>query len=402
MGNYADTHGLKSNHDGSQQHCAGVPGRDRDRENSGSTKAMTTRSVRLFPDDSASFTSGATSFQGTSQLKGKLPIPRLTSLEISSEKGRVSRACENCRQQKTKCSGDRPSCRQCEANGLHCLYSCRKREKIEQRLKILEAEVQTLRTLLFELYPGLDASSTQHVHQILEKFPNLSGICPATTSLSKASEYMWSTSNVSTEDFNSDNLQRLGFTGQHSEVSWLHRLRCVVEQRGAGLFTSPSSTQDSLPFISFYQDTTNIGILENIDWIGRPSQSTASELLETYFGKFHDSFPIVGKVPFQAQYRVFYSRADVRPGKQWLAVLNLVFAIATTHLSHIGHRVSSNETHVEFFSRAWKLCMDKDSLRNHPNLQQVQVEGLSAFYLLTRGQINRWVLLIVENLRRRN
>lgn len=174
---------------------------------------------------------------------------------------------------------------------------------------------------------------------------------------------MWSTSNVSTEDFNSDNLQRLGFTGQHSEVSWLHRLRCVVEQRGAGLFTSPSSTQDSLPFISFYQDTTNIGILEKIDWIGRPSQSTASELLETYFGKFHGSFPIIGKVPIQAQYRVFSSRADVRPGKQWLAVLNLVFAIATTHLSHIGHHVSSNETHVEFFSRAWKLCMNKDSLR---------------------------------------
>jgi hypothetical protein len=51
-----------------------------------------------------------------------------------------------------------------------------------------------------------------------------------------------------------------------------------------------------------------------------------------------------------------------------------------------------------FFSRAWRLCMDKDALRNHPNLQQVQVEGLSAFYLLTCGQVNRCALLFLLRL----
>lgn len=40
---------------------------------------------------------------------------------------------------------------------------------LNRRLKDLEAEVQTMKTLLFELYPGLDASSTQHIRQTLHK-----------------------------------------------------------------------------------------------------------------------------------------------------------------------------------------------------------------------------------------
>lgn len=132
MDNRTDTHSLKSTRVIPPQHCAGVLGWASDREDSGSTETMTAGPVRMFPDDSISPARGAPSFQRTSQPKRKLPIPRLAPLEISRERGRVSRACENCRQQKTKCSGHRPSCRQCEASGLHCLYSCRKREKIEQ------------------------------------------------------------------------------------------------------------------------------------------------------------------------------------------------------------------------------------------------------------------------------
>jgi hypothetical protein len=92
---------------------------------------------------------------------------------------------------------------------------------------------------------------------------------------------------------------------------------------------------------------------------------------------------------FLAQLRTFYSSPDTRPGKQWLAVLNLIFALAARHLEHTRPTFLGDKSYVQFFSRAWRLSMDKDSLRNHPNLQQVQVEGLSAFYLLASGHINR-------------
>ena len=45
-----------------------------------------------------------------------------------------------------------------------------------------------------------------------------------------------------------------------------------------------------------------------------------------------------------------------------------------------------------YFSRAWKLSMSDVALLDHPNLQQVQVEGLTSFYLLSVGQVNRCVL----------
>jgi hypothetical protein len=38
------------------------------------------------------------------------------------------------------------------------------------------------------------------------------------------------------------------------------------------------------------------------------------------------------------------------------------------------------------------------ALLSHPNLQQVQVEGLSAFYLLSVGQVNRYESLRVLTL----
>lgn len=38
-----------------------------------------------------------------------------------------------------------------------------------RRLINLEAEVQTLKTLLVELYPRLDLSSTQQIHETLDK-----------------------------------------------------------------------------------------------------------------------------------------------------------------------------------------------------------------------------------------
>jgi hypothetical protein len=132
MGTHTDTHSFKSNQAVNDQHCANIPSKNSSREDSRSTETMTTGPAQIFPDDSTNSAGGGTSFQRTSQQKRKLPIPRSTTFEISTKRGRVSQACDYCRQQKTKCSGNRPTCQQCEASALQCLYSCRKREKIEQ------------------------------------------------------------------------------------------------------------------------------------------------------------------------------------------------------------------------------------------------------------------------------
>jgi hypothetical protein len=116
----------------------------------------------------------------------------------------------------------------------------------------------------------------------------------------------------------------------------------------------------------------------------------ADQLVDNYFEIIHPSFPIIRKTTFVGQYRSFYRDVTARPRKQWLAVLNLVFATAAMHMSLVKTSECDKYPHLVYLSRAWILSMDKAALRDHPNLQQVQVEGLAAFYLLASGQVNRY------------
>lgn len=63
-------------------------------------------------------------------MNSKVPIPRSAQPNNWTSSGRVSRACENCREQKAKCSGHRPTCQRCQEAGIACSYGDRKREKV--------------------------------------------------------------------------------------------------------------------------------------------------------------------------------------------------------------------------------------------------------------------------------
>lgn len=65
---------------------------------------------------------------GEQAVNVKVPIPRL-DLPVAAPNGRVSRACHNCRKQKNKCSGHRPSCLRCQETNVLCVYVDGKRER---------------------------------------------------------------------------------------------------------------------------------------------------------------------------------------------------------------------------------------------------------------------------------
>lgn len=189
------------------------------------------------------------------------------------------------------------------------------------------------------------------------------------------------------EDFNRDEAsQAMGFVGEHSEVAWLYRLKRDLDQ---GIHTPD---RPSISSLNYFQDDTDIIIPDDIDVSVRPPQQIADKLVEGYFEAVHPDFPIIGKEIFLNQYRSFYSNSNVRPGKRWTAVLNLVFAIAAKHSHLVQNQALGNYTdHLAYFTRAWRLSIGNVALLDHPNLQQVQVEGLAAFYLLSTGQVNRFV-----------
>ncbi|KAJ0417004.1 fungal-specific transcription factor domain-containing protein [Aspergillus carlsbadensis] len=330
-------------------------------------------------------------------LNSKVAIPRSASSITVPNRGRVSRACENCRDQKVKCSGQRPTCQRCQESGIQCSYGDRKREKMARRLSDLSARVQTFEILLQNIYPNLDSLSAQYVEQILsdqqsENDPTSSRLpseFPSPLFPTDPGSPVGSI-DFTNEDFNRDEkIQATGFVGEHSEIAWIGRLKKILQhfQRDA---MEKGVNRNTVSTANYFLDDLEVDVMDNVDLSYRPPAAVADRLVDSYFQVVHPYFPIVGKVTFLGQYKSYYSASSVRPGKRWLAVLNMIFAIATKYARDLtqGNEHNADE-HIAYFSRAWKLSMGNVALLDHPNLQQVQVEGLSAFYLLTVGQANR-------------
>ncbi|KAJ6120982.1 hypothetical protein N7523_005262 [Penicillium sp. IBT 18751x] len=215
------------------------------------------------------------------------------------------------------------------------------------------------------------------------------------------------------EDFNKDETTRAtGFIGRSSEIAWLQKLSKEVNNECDGWPSTNSTTDDdnglpsptltpraddpSEPGVAstnYYLDDSEVSITEQVDTYGVPSRETATKLLNTYLTSVHPSFPIIGILTFVSQFQVFFSQPSLKPGNKWLAILNLIFAIAAKHgqLTETDWE-DEEDDHQSYFARARMLSME-DQLLQHPDLQQLQVEGLACFYMIASGHINRaWKL----------
>ncbi|KAL2866436.1 putative C6 transcription factor [Aspergillus lucknowensis] len=330
-------------------------------------------------------------------LNSKVAIPRSVNSNAVSNRGRVSRACENCRDQKVKCTGQRPTCHRCQESGIQCSYGDRKREKLTRRLSDLSARVRTFETLLQNIYPNLDSLSAQYAEQFLsdqqpdndQRSNHLPPVLPSPPFNTDPGSPIGSI-DFTNEDFNRDEkIQAMGFVGEHSEIAWICRLKKILHQFHHGPL-GKNLDRSAVTTSNYFLDDVEVDVIDDVELFQRPAPAIADRLADIYFQTVHPYFPIIGKVIFQGQYRSFYSASSTRPGKRWLAVLNMIFAIAAKYAHDLSQRTEPNaDDHIIYFSRAWKLSMGDVALLDHPNLQQVQLEGLCAFYLVMVGQANR-------------
>ncbi|KAJ5211038.1 Transcription factor [Penicillium cf. griseofulvum] len=369
----------------------------------------------------------------------KMAIPRLADGAESAftspgrfHRRHVRRACESCRQRKTKCTGDKSGCRNCREAGIICCYTDGKREKSKRQLASLSAKVQAYEDVISKLSNRLGVSDEQLVNIALtaESAPDLAfnpETCLAAAGERRISWHAGSepppsrASSVSPlesgdqteEDFNRDETARAtGFIGKSSEITWLQRLSKEVNSEcEAWPATIPNIDEDnglpsptltprlenpSEPWVvasNYYLDDLDIPTADQSDMYGVPSREMAGKMLNAYLTSVHPSFPIIGVSTFVPQFQVFFSQPSLKPGNKWLAILNLIFAIAAKY----GHLTNSDwneedDDHQMYFSRARALSLE-DQILHHPDLQQLQVEGLTSFYLIASGHINRaWKL----------
>ncbi|KAJ6043333.1 hypothetical protein N7460_004688 [Penicillium canescens] len=370
----------------------------------------------------------------------KMAIPRLAEGAESAftspgrfHRRHVRRACESCRQRKTKCTGDKSGCRNCREAGIICCYTDGKREKSKRQLASLSAKVQAYEDVISKLSNRFGVSDEQLVNIALaaESAPDValnpdasittggdqkfilwrSGSEPPPSRASSVSPL--ESGDQTEEDFNRDETARAtGFIGKSSEITWLQRLSKEVNNECEAWPATLLNTDDvnglpsptltprpenpSDPWVvcsNYYVDDMDIPTADHGDAYAVPSREPATKLLNVYLTSVHPSFPIIGISTFVSQFQVFFSQPALKPGNKWLAILNMIFAIASKYgqLTY-AEWLDEEDDHQMYFSRARALSLENQIL-HHPDLQQLQVEGLTSFYLTGAGHINRaWKL----------
>lgn len=186
--------------------------------------------------------------------------------------------------------------------------------------------------------------------------------------------------------------------GKNSEITWLQRMQKEAKQRyhhEPGAYDAhaerPEDADFALTSVNYHLDDMEISVPWPVQKYWVPPRQLADQLFEDYLDTVHPYFPLLSRPLFRSQYKkFFYDTPRPRPGDKWLAVLNMIFAISAkhAHLTQAPWRGNEND-HLEYLTRARMLSFTGDTILNHPDLQQVQVEGLIAFYLLASNQISR-------------
>jgi hypothetical protein len=189
-----------------------------------------------------------------------------------------------------------------------------------------------------------------------------------------------------------------GFVGQTSDVQWLRsflvleRIDGDVTSEGGSPFRATHNEQVSA--VTYYLDHESIRIEGQVDPYDFPAVDVVEQLLSTYMEKVHDSFPILPRKLFENQCRNYFD--SLRHGSaprlniKWQAILNLVFAIGAKYLRPFTASWWVDERdHMIYRARAQALALNRSALEQHPDLPQIQVMGLLAFYYLSIGQVNR-------------
>lgn len=204
---------------------------------------------------------------------------------------------------------------------------------------------------------------------------------------------------VAQEDLNRDSdAAAMGFFGKGSDVAWMQRL----DERISSADPASETTMDFLPAgrehyrpsgpstpvkeLNYHLDDQELPLQEPAQLYTLPPRHLATFYYNAYLKTLHSSFMIIREPVFTAQLEQLYEQRS-KPPRTWLAVLNLVLALGCryTH-TWTGNNILQEQ---ELFNRARKLSLSGDVLFEHADLQQVQVEALTAVYLIDSGHINR-------------
>ncbi|KAJ5740589.1 hypothetical protein N7493_000461 [Penicillium malachiteum] len=329
-------------------------------------------------------------------MLGRVAIPRLPDRSPLKKPSRVARACNECRSRKAKCDGRRPKCGQCVKTSLSCVYSKPKRDREKVELEWMKQKVDIYEKLLLEISQQVDSPVGHKISQVLDWQPSSGNPVVmqdgrSSFELSSPSVRSLDAFDVLDEDLNqSKDSRATGYLGKTSEVFWMRSLENEVHDSEVRNEKLPASA--STASMNYRMESSEYPGLETDNIYALPAKEPAEQMLRLFMDSVQPSLPVIRQDLFIDQFNSFYSGERKHPGRKWLAILNVIFAIIMRLFQLSGQEVRYKDH--QFFSRAQTLNISESLVEDHEDLQQVQLETLAAFYLLTSSHINRaWKMI---------
>ncbi|KAJ6002960.1 hypothetical protein N7451_005507 [Penicillium sp. IBT 35674x] len=331
-----------------------------------------------------------------------------------------STACSACKGRKSRCTGTQP-CDKCIETGSNCLFAealDRRRKYAQKRAEQNLDATQQLLDRIVEAFSegnitqlswllsivkkrGTDEQLKDGITGVVRKSNVQTGSFPRYRSR-RAHSVDSSSSSVSvgslnevdtlTEDPNrNEETRATGYIGKGSEIAWMQKLDTETRDLNRDWHQPVSPLEDTVTPMSYHLD--NLQIAEPLSIAGDaralPPKSWAAQLLNIYLESVGPTFPVVDQQLFVSQFNSAFIDNTQQPTQKWLAVLNLVLAIAAKYYQ-VAEPVSGRDVddHV-FLSRAIALTTTRWLAIQHADLHQVQIDLLLAIYYLASGQVNR-------------
>lgn len=304
----------------------------------------------------------------------------------SSCQSRIAQACDRCRSKKIRCDGIRPSCTQCTNVGFECKTSDKLSrrafprgytESLEERVRLLEAEVRELKELLDEKDEKIDMLSRIHSHS-----PGFSGgrrpsvQSPAAPEVREESQEKDDTFKVQqppllVDDENSDSY----FVGSSSGRNFVEAFKQKAQETGR-----LSTDVNSNAFFGAGAKTTASAARRNVSFKA-PPRLVSDQMINIFFQEWAPLFPVLHRPTFLALYEQYVSSPENLHDKKSIAKLNLCFGIAALSSD------SRDSEDVASFEAQWQSAVDSFLMDN--DLATLQCLVLAQIYCLLKGDYSR-------------
>ncbi|KAL1655464.1 DNA-binding transcription factor cat8 [Didymella pomorum] len=305
----------------------------------------------------------------------------------SSCQSRIAQACDRCRSKKIRCDGIRPSCTQCTNVGFECKTSDKLSrrafprgytESLEERVRLLEAEVRELKELLDEKDEKIDMLSRIHSHspQGFSNGRRPSVQSPPASEVREESQEKDDTFKVQqppllVDDENSDSY----FIGSSSGRNFVE----AFKQKAQGTGRLHTDINSAVFFGTGARAATVSA--KRIVSFKAPPRLVSDQMINIFFQEWAPLFPVLHRPTFLGLYEQYVSNPEELTDKKSIAKLNLCFGIAALSSdSRDGDDVAS-------FEAQWQSAIDTFLMDN--DLDTLQCLVLAQIYSLLKGDYSR-------------